>query len=747
MSTFTRALRHAGILLLAVGSTSLSGTAFGGDGPGETGDDVGIEPTQEARALAREVIAKANALYYRLFAPGSPGFSAVYAVACDGQPAGRIRLRAVPEAARPEVTYEGGLDEGERTLVVNHAQALLGPLCGPFLATEEEYGHPIYARLRDQQYLLDLSGRGRIPGVRASTLYLASDLSKAREVGELTDGTSLDVVRKGGVGGEKRYLTSLSWVRRRPESVAESIDYSWAWSRTKGTMFVKRFTAKQVQGAETREWELILEQATFGAAGADGTAPPPAPDPERTPARTQPPAMRKVVSEQARFVLYAPKDWTVEEGATRQYWWVVVADPASGSRAVSCHGISPSGNDVKALAGQFLAALRGSGVELSIAEARSSAPDGRLYVRGSLTGGGTPAREYRAWFSVRNGSFTYFRVDVPEGQYEQRKQLLLSLLTNVGAVKGTFGSVAAGPLPTQLATLPQNAASFQLPEGWRVTPLGSIYFLAQDPQATCSFLLTVAEALTPRMGVRPPGVPVSPVRTAHDAFTFFGEQSRLISNVRMLSISAKPELAAWFATGYTAGPVTAEEFVYTFDDAQGRRCKGYTLGLVLGSRLDINWKLLHLTATAPVDEFDLLAATFVKMGASYRVDDAYAARYVAEGMARVREMVRQTSEIVSRNAAEIRSMMTAAYEERMASGDYIDFLRTGYIRGEATWVSQAEGGTLYRSDRWGLENETSGERWDGQPFNYYNFTGGGGYGGLTEINRRDLYERYVRGGR
>jgi hypothetical protein len=454
------------------------------------------------------------------------------------------------------------------------------------------------------------------------------------------------------------------------------------------------------------------------------------------------PRMKKFVSNAARFVLYAPADWNVREGANAQYWWVVVTDPTSGAHAVSAHGISPTGNDVRALAGLFLRDLVGNGPDLNLLEARIAPQSERLFVRGTY-----PATnaEFRAWFSVKGGNFTHFRVDVPAGEYDRRKQLLLSVLTNVGAVKDTFGTVLASSLPTHTTALPEHAATFELPDGWKATPLGAFYFLAQDPQAKYALMLAPAEAITPRMGVSPPGVAVSNVRTAHDAFVFFGERARLLSNVNMTSVKSRPDVASAFALGYTTGPVTAEEFTYEFDDAKGRRCQGFSLGLVLGSRLDINWKLIHLTATAPVGELESMAATFYRMGSSFRIDDAYAAHYIEAGMARVRQMIRETAAIVTRNAAEIHAMMNAAYRERTESGDYIDFLRTGYIRGEATWVAEGEGGALYKTDAWGAQNETTGQRWDGQPFNYYNFRGGGGYGGLTEVNRRDLYDRYVRG--
>ncbi len=734
--------RRGGFAVLLL-SVSICGVPVIARADEEPRTEVVIEKTPEARRLAGEVIAQANSLYYRLFAPGSPGFEATFAVKRGADDVGRVRVRAAAAVAQADVAYDGDLPADWRSVVLNHARALVAPLTGPFLATEAEFGHPIHAvRLRDR-YALDLSGAGRIPGVASSRCDVALDFSSSHEVGRLTNGSTVEMWRKGGTGREKRYLTSQSFTLARPGAPVERTDYAWAWARSGTTMFVKRFTATQAIGDQTMNWEMTLEGATFAGGAVDGgAAPTPPPVPDRAPPTEGPPRMRKFVSRSTYFTLYAPADWTMAEGATAQYWWVVMTDPASGSRAAAAHGISPTGDDVRALAGRFLRDLAGSGPDLNLVEARISPRGERLFVRGTYPGANS---EFRAWFSVQGGNFTHFRVDVPAGEYDRRKQVLLSVLTNVGSMRDAFGTVAARPLATHETALPQQAATFEVPDGWKVTPLGSIYFFAQDPQAKHTFMIAYAEAITPRMGVAPPGVAVSNVRSAHDAFVFFGERSRLLSNASMLSIKPRPDVAGAFALGYTVGPVTAEEFVYTFDDAQGRRCKGFTLGLVLGSRLDINWKLIHLTATSPVADFDVMAATFYKMGSTYRVNDEYAAHYVEAGMARVREMIRETAAIVARNAAEIHSMMNAAFQERMASGDYIDFIRTGYIRGEATWVAEGEGGGLYKTDAWGAQNETTGQRWDGQPFNYYNFRGGGGYGGLTEVNRRDLYERYVRG--
>jgi hypothetical protein len=129
---------------------------------------------------------------------------------------------------------------------------------------------------------------------------------------------------------------------------------------------------------------------------------------------------------------------------------------------------------------------------------------------------------------------------------------------------------------------------------------------------------------------------------------------------------------------------------------------------------------------------------------SYRINDQFAQDYIAKGMTRLRQMQQQTSQTVSRNAQEIRQMMQAAYDERQKSMDYIDYQRSNYIRGNSDWVSTMEGGTIYRSDRWGTKNTTTGESYEGQPYNYFNFTGKNPKYNeqMQEINTRELYEKY-----
>ena len=92
-------------------------------------------------------------------------------------------------------------------------------------------------------------------------------------------------------------------------------------------------------------------------------------------------------------------------------------------------------------------------------------------------------------------------------------------------------------------------------------------------------------------------------------------------------------------------------------------------------------------------------------------------------------------------------MMQSAYDERQRSMDYIDYQRSNTIRGHSDWVSNMEGGTVYHSDRWGTKNTTTGEYYEGQAYNYFNFTGKNPKYNeqMTPIDSRALYEAHIKG--
>ncbi len=463
-----------------------------------------------------------------------------------------------------------------------------------------------------------------------------------------------------------------------------------------------------------------------------------------------PPPMQKVVTKSATFVLYAPKGWDVVEGQQPGYRTVAVSAPGGSVEAALFHGTSPTGGDVAALTRRFTGGIASRFRDFVITASRISPDRRRAVFDGRFTHPRLGRREMRAWVSAgADRTFLWESIEAAEGRLAAERRLLLTVLANVRVLRGAYGAGAraSAPPPVPLVTyrLTEGSASFKVPRDFRVHELGRGHFVATDPSGLHSFAVADASFLTPRMGVRPAGTIVSPYLEPHRALPFLMSAAGLASDMRADRVFPRKDLANAMARVYTAGPVSIEEFLHS-STVKGRRCRGYTFGISFGSRLDTNWSLTHLSVGAPAEEFDRRLPTFVEMLFSYRVDDAWAKQYVANGLARLRQLQQETARIVTRNAQEIRSMMQAAYDERQKSQDYIDYQRTSYIRGTSDWISSTEGGAVYHSDSWGTKNLATGERWDGQPYNAVNFEGQSPKHDerLTAIDSRELYEKALR---
>ena len=463
-----------------------------------------------------------------------------------------------------------------------------------------------------------------------------------------------------------------------------------------------------------------------------------------------PPPMQKVVTKSATFVLYAPRGWEVAEGQQPGFHTLTVSAPGGAAEVSLFYGTSPAGNDVPALTRRFTGGIAARFPDFAITASRVSPDRRRAVFDGRFTHPRLGRREMRAWVSGgADRTFLWESIEAAEGRLAAERRLLLTVLANVRVLRGAYDAdartSALPPVPLVSYRLAEGSASFGVPRDFRVKELGRGHFIAADPSGLHSFAALDANFLTPRMGVHPAGTIVSPFLEPHRALPFLMSATGLAPDMRADRVFPRPDFANAMARVHTAGPVSVEEFLHS-STVKGRRCRGYTFGISFGSRLDTNWSFTHLSVGAPAEEFDGLLPTFVEMLSSYRVNDQWAKQYVANGLARLRQLQQETARVVARNAQEIHSMMQAAYDERQRSQDYIDYQRTSYIRGTSDWISSVEGGAVYHSDSWGTKNLTTGESWDGQPYNAVNFDGQSPKHdeSLTRIDSRELYEKTFR---
>ncbi len=457
--------------------------------------------------------------------------------------------------------------------------------------------------------------------------------------------------------------------------------------------------------------------------------------------------MQKVVTKDAAFVLYVPKGWKVSEGSEGTARHVTASDPSGRSSVFFSTGMIEQGVNPTALAKQANAKLGRQARDLEIRNAYTSRDGSSLVYDGSYSPPKRGKTEFRTWVSQKGNDFTFTRIEAPAGQFEAMKPLLLTVVSNIRVTRGSFSTrQAAAPPKVQLVTYRQRdgSASFLLPQNWQCQDHGKGLFIAGDP-AGYSFISGSVQLLSPQLRVNAPGVLVSPFLNSHQAWQFITARYGLASNMRFEKIIPRQDLMR--QAGYSGIPASIEEYLYTFTNKEGRACKGFTFGMSVGTASGLNWSFRHLTVTAPANQFDAWAGILGTMMGSYKINERWAQAYVAQGQQRLREMQKQTSAMVARNAQEIRQTMQAAYDERQKSMDYIDYQRTNYIRGQQDWISSMEGGTVYRTDSWGTKNTTTGEYWEGKAYDYYHFQGKNPKYNeqMQPVDSRALWERHIQG--
>ncbi|OGL49432.1 MAG: hypothetical protein A2161_05250 [Candidatus Schekmanbacteria bacterium RBG_13_48_7] len=462
--------------------------------------------------------------------------------------------------------------------------------------------------------------------------------------------------------------------------------------------------------------------------------------------QTKLPGMQKYVTEQATFILYLPTGWKAAEGTQPGFRTVISSDPSELYEVAMFYGVSPTGKDVEALTRLFIAGIGNQFPDLKLQNVMSSADKKRITLDASFTHPEKGQRIFKAWISVTDTNFVYSSIETPYGKFEQEKQLLLTILSNIRIIKGAYNRNQSAIVNPELTTyrLRDGSASFSIPRGWKVNERGSGQFAAISPDKQSSFIAGTISIMSPTMGVKVPGYLISPYLNPHNAFQFITSSQGLASDMLFVEVNQETEIARQISKVYTAGAVTVENFIYTCQTKNGKT-KGYTIGFSFGTRLNTNWSFQHLTVTAPEDKFDSFAETFAYMIQSYTINEAWAKNYVAQGLSRLRQLQQQTSRMVARNALEIHEMMQAAYDERQKSQDYIDYQRTNFIRDEQDWISNMEGGTVYHTDNWGTQNTTTGEYWEGQPFDSIHFQGDNPKHNeqMIPIDSRKLWEQNI----
>ncbi len=435
------------------------------------------------------------------------------------------------------------------------------------------------------------------------------------------------------------------------------------------------------------------------------------------------------------YALYKPPGWKVESRAIENGKSVVVSDPGGASFAVvRILEMRDRSEDSAALASRTLKGYRAAVPGLGLAWARSTTDKRRAAIEIRYRSAqGVPMRG-RYYFNTRYPEATVFGIEAPAGEFEKRRPVLLSVLANFTILDPSGAAARRGvPAPRKtaidlrLTKFVSKDGSFSLlvPKGWKVEGAKGQVLCNTPGDGIAGFISASIGFWGPSRlpyfdSSRIQGVIHSPYVRPVDALILAMRASGS-RNHRVVERASDPARARE-ASAFLKQAIEIETASVVFESRTGIRCQGYYDVSASRPMPSGQWGIGVTGIWAPQEEMTGYLPPLVKMAESYRIDEQFAAEHVRQGMENLKRLTRETSEKVARSAAEIRQSGMAAYEERRRSQEYIDYKRTGTIRGEQEWLSRAEGGVLYKSDHWGLtrEGQTVGE---GREFNYYNYKG------------------------
>ncbi|HUK13952.1 MAG TPA: hypothetical protein VLW17_11685, partial [Thermoanaerobaculaceae bacterium] len=141
-------------------------------------------------------------------------------------------------------------------------------------------------------------------------------------------------------------------------------------------------------------------------------------------------AMEKFVSRDAAFVVYKPHGWIVGEQLQPGFQVLTVDDPAGEFEAAMFYGASPTGDDVPALAGLFGGRIADRFPDFRVTAAMVSPDRRRVAFDAAFSAPGKGRRELRVWVTGGEGQFVYSSIEAPAGRMAERRQLLLTILSN-----------------------------------------------------------------------------------------------------------------------------------------------------------------------------------------------------------------------------------------------------------------------------------------------------------------------------
>ncbi|MHC9542217.1 MAG: hypothetical protein AB9903_22125 [Vulcanimicrobiota bacterium] len=463
--------------------------------------------------------------------------------------------------------------------------------------------------------------------------------------------------------------------------------------------------------------------------------------------------LKRYIAPDGSFAMFKPADWSVSQGKQPGMLYVDVTDPQKTSIVTLSY--CPSGTAFPTslhFMNTTLSLFKKIFPDVAVSNIMATKDKLKSCCTVSFKDRGVTSKG-KYYFTVSGSSSLMLGYRAPAQKLASSKGLLLTIASNIAMLNQSAYVQARKNAPS----MGQAYQPIQVQCAWRqasdgsskmIVPVGWEFLAAKGQVLTCSkdgnwgFVFTTVCACSKYYGVTTPDV----------------IQSQWMSPDRFL-----PVILNHFKTGYNVQIMdhrSDNASNYQFQVFVGRQCVAEDIEAryvtrsnttVLGAFKLINsgqgisghWYSIMTGFWAPEKEFYRYADVLAQIGESFAIDDEYAKAYIRSGLQNLARLKAKTAAAIA-DLNNARAENQRAWEERQKVGDYIDWNRSQYIRGETDWVSNMEGGKVYHTDSWGTTDTQTGDQYTGPGYNNVNFDGSNPRYNETmqQINGYDMWKKY-----
>jgi hypothetical protein len=429
------------------------------------------------------------------------------------------------------------------------------------------------------------------------------------------------------------------------------------------------------------------------------------------------------------YVLFKPADWKVTEDSQSNSFRVLVRAPDGASMV----DFSWAPNDARAPNAvasliAFRKTLSQEHGEVTLSEVFVS-PDGsrataRVRYRAS---GGVVSGKY--FVESTRGGQSAQGYCAPESRFAAQRPLLLNVMASFAFARASASSGSRGTSPVppvvRIPLTPRAAqdgsVSIRVPADWTfLAGGGKVLTASRDGGMGFIFTSFSGNPMLPQASIAQGVIGTSylpPAQALGFVFNAFRNQ-------RFRIHSAQPDGATIRECLAQSGRACdAQDFQVSYVSPEGTPCVGgFKVINTPPSPLTGMWFSMVAGIWGPEREFYRYFPMLEQIASSFAINDQYARRYIQAGLENLRRL-QQKTQAAMQDLNQMRAQNQQDWEAKQERKAYMDSKWDDYRRGNCYWVSELEGGKVYRTDSGGTQDPVTGQYYEGRPYNWVNFEG------------------------